>query len=31
MGRGKLTPQDLEAMKTISTNLQRLLAESGMK
>lgn len=31
MGRGKLTPQDLEAMKTISINLQRLLSESGMK
>ncbi|BAQ23970.1 XRE family transcriptional regulator [Streptococcus troglodytae] len=31
MGRGKLTPQDLEAMKAISANLQRLLAESGMK
>lgn len=31
MGRGKLTPQDLEDMKVISSNIQRLLTESGMK
>lgn len=30
MGRGKLTPQDLEDMKVISSNIQRLLTESGM-
>ncbi|WP_057491073.1 XRE family transcriptional regulator [Streptococcus orisasini] len=31
MGRGKLTPQDLEDLKVISSNIQRLLEESGMK
>ncbi|MEX2784631.1 helix-turn-helix domain-containing protein [Streptococcus sp. H49] len=31
MGRGKLTPQDLVAMKIVSANLQRLLKESGVK
>lgn len=31
MRRGKLTPQDFEDMKVISSNIQRLLSESGMK
>ena len=30
-GRGKLTPQDIEYMKTISVNINRLLNEQNKK